>query len=921
MLRRGQAQGSYRFRVDKNGTQYWSGAENHCTVPGCNTVNIFTTVPVTVTVADTGETLEAGLTVYAFNGSTYTGFSAKTNAQGQAVFTLPGGEYRFRADKNGTQFWSAAENDCSIPGCTVASVTTTIPVVVTVLDTGGTPEVGLNVYAFDGTTYTNFSGKTDASGQVTFTLPQGSYRFRADKNGTQFWSGAENDCSIPGCTAASIKTTIPVVVTVRNSDDMPEAGLHVYAFDGITYTNYSGTTNASGQVTLTLPQGEYRFRVDKNGTQFWSSAGNDCGVPGCVAATVETTIPVTVTVLDPSTLLRAGMCGAPQVGLHVYAFDGTTYTNFSGTTNAEGQVTMTLPQGEYRFRADKDGNQYWSGAVNHCSIPGCLNAAITLPGGGAAAETRTITYTYDSLYRLINADYNSGEYFHYTYDDVGNRLTEEKKTTPAGTPQVTDYTYDDANRMTSAGGVTYEWDNNGNLINDDTYTYAYNHSNKLTMVQGPSSIVSFTYNGLGDRLSETINGVTTIFTLDLNTGLTQVLADGSHVYLYGLGRIAQIAGSDSVYFLGDALGSVRQLADGQGIVILARSYEPYGSVLSTAGEDATKYGFTGEWQENGLVFLRDRYYTSGAGIFTSHDSWEGDESDPASYNAWNYIYGNPIRYKDPSGKYCIEEGEAPEGMKWSKHTCEYISITPGGRTPSESENLDQSFYGDSYFRFDRSLEYIYGEMMTNSQGNIAKLMREMLMGGTTCNDGTIWGGSFSAVVGSNWGAYAIFYQNVRTNGPWDHKPMLRAMLSIESEQGWYDLYYPIRSDQEFEYFYDIWSNIHYGYVGASIGFDRATLQYFSNLEKYVPEWAKWIVRQKFGQYDPGDEISVNIGVDLWDEHGYSLVSNDIHRAILARSWEYFNSQDKNKNGEIDENEIDPQLGKLIPKESKWSDWK
>jgi RHS repeat-associated protein len=432
------------------------------------------------------------------------------------------------------------------------------------------------------------------------------------------------------------------VVTVKNTENLPEAGLNVYAFDGSTYTNYSGKTDAGGQVTFTLPQGSYRFRADKNGTQFWSDSANHCEVPNCTIASVTTTIPVVVTVLD--------MGGTPQAGLNVYAFNGTTYTNYSGTTDAGGQVTFTLPQGSYRFRVDKDGTQYWSAAANNCAIPGCIQAAVTLPGGGAGLVTQTITYTYDSLYHLTAADYSSGEYFHYTYDNVGNRQTEEKKTTPDGLIESTSYTYDDANRMTSAGGINYEWDNNGNFLSDGTNTYAYNHSNKLTMVQGPSSIVSFTYNGLGDRLSETINGVTIIFTLDLNTGLTQVLVDGSHVYLYGLGRIVQITGSDCVYFLGDALGSVRQLTDGQGTVILAQAYEPYGSVLSTAGEDATKYGFTGEWQENGLVFLRARYYGTQSGAFFSSDIWEGDPTISASLNKWTYALSNPINYFDKDGR-------------------------------------------------------------------------------------------------------------------------------------------------------------------------------------------------------------------------------------------------------------------------------
>jgi RHS repeat-associated protein len=230
---------------------------------------------------------------------------------------------------------------------------------------------------------------------------------------------------------------------------------------------------------------------------------------------------------------------------------------------------------------------------------------------------------------------------------------------------------------TYAGGVTYTWDDAGNLLNDGVNTYTYNHANRLTMVDGPpeestrgqaSSIVIFTYNprsfaagagALGDRLTDSIDGVTIAFLLDFNSGLTQVLAEDTHIYLYGVGRIAQVSGEESVvYFLGDprgfasragALGSVRLLTDGEGIVVLAQSYEPYGSVLNTAGEDVTKYGFTGEWQENGLVFLRSRYYGEDMGRFLNRDTWEGDANHPFSYNAYLYTSANPIRFTDPSG--------------------------------------------------------------------------------------------------------------------------------------------------------------------------------------------------------------------------------------------------------------------------------
>jgi hypothetical protein len=39
----------------------------------------------------------------------------------------------------------------------------------------------------------------------------------------------------------------------------------------------------------------------------------------------------------------------------------------------------------------------------------------------------------------------------------------------------------------------------------------------------------------------------------------------------------------------------------------------------------------------------------GVGRFISKDTWGGDNSQPMSYNAWLYVYDNPILYTDPSG--------------------------------------------------------------------------------------------------------------------------------------------------------------------------------------------------------------------------------------------------------------------------------
>jgi len=249
----------------------------------------------------------------------------------------------------------------------------------------------------------------------------------------------------------------------------------------------------------------------------------------------------------------------------------------------------------------------------------------------------------NKISRLTASDYSSGDYYPYAYDAVGNRLTE---TTAKGE---TAYTYDPANRLTSVNGQAVQWDDNGNMLADGTSVYQYNTANKLVGVTKGTSSILYIYSGLGDRLKQIADGTTMNYTLDINAGLTQVLQDGGQTYLYGAGRIAQIAETQTGYFLPDALGSMRQMTDSSAELAFARSYDPYGNVVSSSGTGETVYGYTGEMQSNGLVHLRARDYASQLGRFTSRDTWEGDENQPISNNKWGYSYSNPINLTDPSG--------------------------------------------------------------------------------------------------------------------------------------------------------------------------------------------------------------------------------------------------------------------------------
>ncbi|RLC83703.1 MAG: hypothetical protein DRJ03_16350, partial [Chloroflexi bacterium] len=240
--------------------------------------------------------------------------------------------------------------------------------------------------------------------------------------------------------------------------------------------------------------------------------------------------------------------------------------------------------------------------------------------GGYTTTTRAITYTYDPLSRLIEADYSTpstgsgqaGESYEYQYDAVGNRLA--MTSTIDHVSRFTPYEYDAADRLTSVGGVGYTYDSNGNLLDDGTRTFTYDTANRLTQVvvrteSAPSTFTTtYTYSGDGTRLAQTVNGATTRYVVDVSGQLPHVLeerSDGHTVrYLYGAGVMGVETNGALLYQHGDALGSVRQLTDEAGSVRQARGYSPFGAPTSAAGQSAGSFGFAGEQYDaaSGLIF-------------------------------------------------------------------------------------------------------------------------------------------------------------------------------------------------------------------------------------------------------------------------------------------------------------------------------
>ena len=103
-------------------------------------------------------------------------------------------------------------------------------------------------------------------------------------------------------------------------------------------------------------------------------------------------------------------------------------------------------------------------------------------------------------------------------------------------------------------------------------------------------------------------------------------------------------------------------------------------------------------------------------------------------------------------------------------------------------------------------------------------------------------------------AMAIWTKQVGQNMEWDHKPKLQAMYNgtVRHKQGKYD------------YYYDIWSNIHYGYVGIAGGLSETVLLDGAGVEQIGSDTKRWFEDRK---KNPGPHLTASLldGLRAFDD--------------------------------------------------------
>lgn len=132
-------------------------------------------------------------------------------------------------------------------------------------------------------------------------------------------------------------------------------------------------------------------------------------------------------------------------------------------------------------------------------------------------------------------------------------------------------------------------------------------------------------------------------------------------------------------------------------------------------------------------------------------------------------------------------------------------------------------------------------------------------------------------------ALRLWALKVMNDAEWDHKPKIRAWFkSATTGTGVYHAF------GGHKYYYDIWSNIHYGYVGRAAGFSESMLLDGAGLEQLVTD----VVRDQRTYASPNvtgwrrfdnasDRASIAIGVELYRANARGVTGADLMREVLA----------------------------------------
>jgi RHS repeat-associated protein len=230
--------------------------------------------------------------------------------------------------------------------------------------------------------------------------------------------------------------------------------------------------------------------------------------------------------------------------------------------------------------------------------------------------------------------------------------------------------YANPHAVTSVGGTTYTYDNNGNVTAIGPLDYTWDWRNRLASAErSGGGFTTSGYDHTDQRVFQATGNATTSYpSRYYNVASSSLQATTTkHIFSPDGTLLATIVGTDTstattTYLHPDHLGGTNVVTDEDGVVSQTLDYYPYGSQRIATGSFAEQRRFIGEEYDADTEFsyLNARYYQASRGQFMSQDPvflnlgvdkrTKALLTDPQLQNAYGYARNNPLAFKDTTGQ-------------------------------------------------------------------------------------------------------------------------------------------------------------------------------------------------------------------------------------------------------------------------------
>ncbi|GAA1287985.1 RHS repeat-associated core domain-containing protein [Saccharothrix xinjiangensis] len=267
------------------------------------------------------------------------------------------------------------------------------------------------------------------------------------------------------------------------------------------------------------------------------------------------------------------------------------------------------------------------------------------PGSGCDAEPGAQALAGPAPYRQS-----------FTYDPVGNRLTETLRTADGETTRTATHTGHrvDAITTTDPSGATtkgFTHDATGNTTARGDQRLDWDAEGNLTRVAEGEQVTAFVYTADGDRLIRRDPNGTTLYLAGQELTLTEAggLRPTRH-YRHGDQVVAVRDASGLTWLAGDHQNTSTTAVTSGGLSVVQRRQLPFGAPRGGLVDFPGGKGFVGGTPDasTGLTHLGAREYDPVLGRFVSVDPVM-DPADPQQVHGYTYGNNNPVTNSDPTG--------------------------------------------------------------------------------------------------------------------------------------------------------------------------------------------------------------------------------------------------------------------------------